>query len=89
MYAAEWGQNFSYITNCNLIECKWSPPILEQHMDRIGIESEEKDSRSYPPILKAVPIQIKIHKKDLDPGFSDPLVRSSNTLEIPPKVATE
>ena len=46
----------------------------------IWIEIGRKGSRSFGPILRAVQIQIKILKKDLDPGFSDPLVRSSNSL---------
>ena len=39
-------------------------------------------SRSFPPIIRPVLIPIKILKKDLNPGFSDPLVRSSNTLTV-------
>ena len=45
-----------------------------------GIEMGLKGSRSFSPILRAVQIQIKILKKDLDPGFSNPLARSSNSL---------
>ena len=46
----------------------------------IWIEIGSKGSRSFGPIFRAVQIQIKILKKDLDPRFSDPLVRSSNSL---------
>ena len=46
-----------------------------------GSGTGRKGSRSFSPILRAVQIQIKILKKDLDPGFSDPFVRSSNSLE--------
>ena len=48
----------------------------------IGIYFSSEVSRSFPPILRAVPIPIKILKKDLDPGFSDPFVRSSNSLHL-------
>ena len=37
-------------------------------------------SRSFPLIIRPVLIPIKILKKDLNPGFSDPLVQSSNSL---------
>ena len=48
----------------------------------IWIEIGRKGSRSFRQIPRAVQIQIKILKKDLDPGFSDPLVRSFNSLFI-------
>ena len=48
----------------------------------IWIEIGRKGYRSFGPILMAIQIQIKILKKDLDPGFSDPFVRSSNSLVI-------
>ena len=46
----------------------------------IWIEIGRKGSRSFCQILKAVQIPIKILKKDLDPGSSDPPIRSSNSL---------
>ena len=57
--------------------------------ERIWIWSEiaRKGSRSFCPILRGVQIPIKILKKDLDPGSSDPPIRSSNSLvhhSLPP-----
>ena len=39
-------------------------------------------SQSFRLILRSLPIPIKILKKDLDPGSLDPLVRSSNSLNL-------
>ena len=46
----------------------------------IKFEFGSKGSRSFLRILRVVQIPIKILKKDLDPGSSDPFVRSLNTL---------
>ena len=48
----------------------------------IWIKIGRKGSRSFCQILKAVQILIKILKKDLDPGSSDPPIRSSNSLVL-------
>ena len=69
IYAKEYvGDNFAVKRWC------------QADIKRIWIEIGIKVSRSFCQILKAVQIPIKILKKDLDPGSSDPPIRSSNSL---------